>query len=162
MALPFRMIINRQSEFHWQIVLVSTANPELLLKTGTLLVALNHLVPTIQPNNSYLVDFATLAKVDIIGTSGLPANNKVAATLKFLCTNILSGAAQPSRWSDVINNISTTSAVHFFSYIKSVPLARTKRFFINIFIAKKRSAEYDRLVFHAKNKEKVFYNSRKG
>ena len=147
------MLINRQTDFQWQLILVTDKDPELILKTGTLLLALNHQAPLIQPCNTHVIDLLSLSQNDIIGTCGLATNSKVTASLKFLCINILNGSHQPDGWTELINNVATTSAVHFFSYIKCVQLARTQRMFINAFIAKKRSTEFDKAVFYAKSKE---------
>ena len=151
------MILYQKATFHWQIVLVSSATVEITGKTGILLLALNHMVPNIQPIDSFLIDFNELMKnMDIFGTCGLPANNKVAATLKHLCIRILNGAPYPNEWPMFLNKFNNTSSLHFYAYVMTEQMVRSKRFYINAFIANKRSAEYDKAVFRAKSQEKSF------
>ena len=147
------MIINRKNEYHWQLILVSKLDTELLLKTGTLLLILNHQAPNINPSDNYIMDIRSIQDIDILGTCGLKSNSKLMAALKYNCSAILNGSDQPDYWKELLDSFAFTNVLHFYAYIKMTPLSTTNRVFINAFISNKRSAEYDSAVFSAKIQE---------
>ena len=146
------MIINRVSNCQWQLILVSKLDPAQLMKTGALLLLLNHQVPNVHPSDAYIMDFSH-ENIDILGTCGLPTNAKLVASLKYNCITILNGNTQPNYWTKLLNNVVETKSLHFYAYVKFISLSTTKRIFINAFIANKRSTEYDKAVMHAKVQE---------
>ena len=105
------MILNRENKNHWQLILVSKLEADILLRTGTLLLILNHQAPAINPSDLYIMDIMNVTDIDILGTCGLKSNAKLVSTLKHNCLTILNGAEPPVYWQKLLHSFSSTNAL---------------------------------------------------
>ena len=148
------MIINQQSHYHWQLVLVTSQTPMKTLQNGVLFLFLNQHFPNIAPNKWCQIDFEALEAQDIFGTCLMPKNEKLVAHLKHCCYDNMTGNSIKG-WNKILSSIIETSAVTVYAYAKSTPLSTQKRIFINAYMTIQRNQEFDNEVFIAKTKESV-------
>ena len=130
-----RMIVNQQSNFHWQLVLVTAQDPEIVLRNGLLFLFLTKHFPNVLPSKWYRIDFESLSNQDILGTCLMQRNEKLIAYLKHCCHENMIGN-DISDWNKVLNSVSETST-NFFAYAKTISLSTQKRIFINAYMAKR-------------------------
>jgi len=149
------MIINQQSQYHWQLVLVTHQDTERVLQNGVLLIFLNKHFPNIAPTKWCHTDFDVLASKDIFGTCLMQQNDKLAAYLKQCCYDSMIGKSIHG-WTNILDALAETSALSVYAYAKSISLSTQKRIFINAHMTTQRTQEFDNEVFIAKTKESVY------
>ena len=149
------MIVDQKTKFHWQAVFTSALDADSALKTSTLFLFLTAQVPNIQPSNLFKIDLNEYKNIDVLGTCLLKSNHNLVAFLKRLCLEILHGKTPPIGWDQILTQTTNTNAAVIFSYIKIVSWTNRNQYYLNVFIAKGRSAEYDAEVFAARLKESV-------
>ena len=148
------MIINQQSDYHWQLVLVTNQAVDKILATGILYLFLQKHFPNIQHCKNHRIDLDKLSKQDIFGTCLMQRQDRLVSHLKQTCYDSLIGKDIP-HWDSVLNALSETSSVHIYAYAKSISLSTQKRIFINAHISEQRNQTFDNEVFIAKTKETV-------
>ena len=149
--------MNQKSQYHWQLVLVTNQSDDSVLKNGVLLLFLQKHFPNIEPNKNYRANLVALSQNDIFGTCLMPQNDKLVAYLKHCCYDNLRGIDIPE-WDFVLDSVSTTSCASVYAYLKTIPLSNQKRLFLNAYITKQRTQEFDNEIFIAKTKERLKVN----
>ena len=149
------MIINQQSQYHWQLVLVTHQDKEKVLQNGVLLLFLTKHFPNIAPTKWCHTDFDVLSSKDIFGTCLMQQNDKLVAYLKQFCYDNMTGKSIHG-WDNILDALAETSALSVYAYAKSISLSTQKRIFINAHMAVQRTQEFDNEVFIAKTKESVY------